>query len=69
MEEIESQVGPLTKVELFKYNPLGVSKLRFESALDAEKCIKLMNDRWFDERQLKCYFWDGKIDYKMVKES
>jgi hypothetical protein len=28
-----------------------------------------MNGRWYDERQLKCYYWDGKTDYKAVKES
>ena len=28
-----------------------------------------MNDRWFDERQLKCFYWDGKTDYKKVRES
>ena len=28
-----------------------------------------MNDRWFDSRQLKCFYWDGKTDYKVVKES
>ncbi len=28
-----------------------------------------MNNRWFDERQLKCYYWDGKTDFKVVKES
>ena len=48
---------------------MGICKLRFESAIDAEKCIELMNDRWYDERQLKCYYWDGKTDYKAIKES
>jgi len=28
-----------------------------------------MNDRWFDERQLKCFYWDGKTDYKLIRES
>lgn len=23
-----------------------------------------MNDRMFDERRIKCFYWDGKIDYK-----
>ncbi len=67
-EEIENSVGHINRIELFKDNPLGICKIRFESALDADKCVTLMNDRWFDQRQLKCYFWDGKIDYK-VSES
>lgn len=49
-DEIENQIGPVTKIELFKDNPRGIVKLRFESAIHAEKCIKLMNERWFDER-------------------
>lgn len=28
-----------------------------------------MNDRFFDGRKLKCFYWDGKTDYKKVKES
>lgn len=28
-----------------------------------------MNGRWFDERQLKCYYWDGKKDFKVVQET
>ena len=52
---------------MFKENP--VCKIRFASALHAEECIKLMNDRFFSYRQLKCYFWDGKVDFKKVRES
>ena len=67
--EIESKVGQVGKAEFFKENPLGVCKLRFFSSLDAEACIQLMNGRFFDGRKLKCYFWDGKTDFKVVKES
>ena len=67
--EIESKVGPLNKVEFFQYNPKGVCKIKFQSGLHAEDCTKLMNDRFFDGRKLKCYFWDGKTDYKKVQES
>ena len=28
-----------------------------------------MHERWFDQRQLKCFYWDGKTDYKVVKET
>jgi len=28
-----------------------------------------MDKRFFDERQLACYFWDGKTDFKKVSES
>jgi len=28
-----------------------------------------MNGRYFDTRQLKCFYWDGKTDFKIVRES
>jgi hypothetical protein len=28
-----------------------------------------MNGRFFDQRELKAYFWDGKTDYRILKES
>jgi hypothetical protein len=28
-----------------------------------------MDKRSFDYRELKCHFWDGKTDYRKVKES
>ena len=47
-EEIEEKVGPIDKVELFKENP--ICKIKFASALHAEACCKLMNDRYFNYR-------------------
>jgi hypothetical protein len=28
-----------------------------------------MDKRAFDYRELKCHFWDGKTDYRKIKES
>ena len=67
--EIETKVGSVQKIEFFKENPRCVCKIRFGSSLHAEECIALMHDRFFDARQLKCYYWDGKTDFKVVKES
>lgn len=67
--EIETKVGSVAKVEFFKENPLAIIKIRFLSSLHSEECIKLMNGRFFDLRQLKCFYWDGKTDYKVVKET
>ena len=44
-------------------------KVKFESALHAEECIKVMNGRFFDGRTIKAQFWDGKTDYRIVRES
>ena len=44
-------------------------KIRFLSSLHAEECLNLMHGRYFDTRQLECFYWDGKTDYKVVRES
>lgn len=67
--EIEGTIGPIEKMHFFRENPNGVVKLKFKSALHADECTKMMDGRFFDGRQLKCFFWDGKTDYRKAKES
>ena len=67
--EIEQKVGSVAKIEFFKENPDCVCKIRFLSSLHAEECLNLMHGRYFDTRQLECFYWDGKTDYKVVRES
>ncbi|CDW88320.1 rna binding domain protein [Stylonychia lemnae] len=70
--EIRSEIenfGAIDKMHFFREHPNGVIKIRFMSSIHADECIKVMNGRFFDGRQLKCYFWDGKTDYRVVKES
>ena len=75
-EELEYEIrgeieryGAVDKMHFFREHPNGVIKIRFMSAIHAEECIKVMNGRFFDGRQIKCYYWDGKTDYRVVKES
>ena len=42
--------------------------VKFEDPLAAEKCIKVMNGRWFAKKQLRAEWYDGLTDYS-VKES
>ena len=63
LEEVESKIGTVSRCELYHENP--ICKLKFQTPLDAEKCIELMNNRWFDGRQLQAYFWDGVTDYRV----
>lgn len=67
--EIESKIGKISKITFFRDNPAGVCKIKFDRSIDAEECIKLMTERFFDGRILKCFYWDGKTDFKKVKES
>ena len=68
--EIESTLGPVERVQFFPENPSqGIVKIKFESALHASECLKLMSGRFFDGRTIKAEFWDGKTDYRVVRES
>ncbi len=68
--EIETAFGPIEKMQFFPENPAnGYVKIKFQSALHAEECLKVMDGRFFDGRQLKGYFWDGKTDYRLVRET
>lgn len=68
--EIEATIGPIERMQFFPENPsVGAVKLKFASAVHADECIKLMEGRFFDGRRLKAAFWDGKTDYRIIRES
>jgi len=66
--ELTAKVGKPLKMQTFKYNPEGVVKIKFASSGEAEKCIELMEGRFFDARQLSCFVWDGKVDFAKANE-
>ena len=39
--------------------------VKYDSARPAEECIKVMNGRYFDQRRLEAFFWDGIIEYSV----
>ncbi len=43
--------------------------MKFVNPLDAEQCLKVMDGRFFDGRSLKAYYWDGKTDYRVTRET
>lgn len=63
--ECERTCGPLEKVTVFAGNPDGVIALKFKSAVSAAKCIELNNKRFFGGREISCFYFDGKTNYKM----
>ena len=63
-------MGPIEKMQFFPENPAGgFVKVKFASGLHADECIKVMNGRFFDARKLLAYFWDGKTDYRIARET
>jgi len=65
--EIEAKCGKIEKITIFENNADGVIAIRFDKSTSAEKCIQLMNGRWFAARQIECSYFDGVTDYR-VKE-
>lgn len=64
-----TKIGPVAKIQLFNKNPLGPAKVKYNDTTAAEKCIEVMNGRFFDKRKLECVYWDGETDFNRVKET
>jgi HIV Tat-specific factor 1 len=52
----------------FFFFPQGVVAVKFAEPQAAEKCIAVMDGRWFAKKQIKAIWYDGITDYT-VKES
>lgn len=64
-EECTEKCGEVKKVEVFDKNPEGVVAITFKEFETADKCVQLMNGRWFAARQLHASHWDGRTKYKI----
>mmetsp|Transcript_814 Transcript_814/g.1767 ORF Transcript_814/g.1767 Transcript_814/m.1767 type:complete len:178 (+) Transcript_814:692-1225(+) len=67
LQEVESRIGEVERIRIFSHNPEGVVQLKFASVSSAEKCIEMMQGRYYSGRRLECFYWDGKTDYKRVR--
>ncbi|OCT52340.1 hypothetical protein CLCR_09271 [Cladophialophora carrionii] len=59
-----AKLGEVTNVVLFDKEDEGVASVRFSNAEAAAACVRLMNGRWFDERQLEAYIATGNEKFK-----
>ncbi|ETI21760.1 hypothetical protein G647_05829 [Cladophialophora carrionii CBS 160.54] len=59
-----AKLGEVTNVVLFDKEDEGVASVRFSNADAAAACVRLMNGRWFDERQLEAYIATGNEKFK-----
>lgn len=69
--EIEAEfkkIGNVEALKIFERHPEGVIAIKYSYEYDAQKCIEIMNGRWFDGRQLVAEFYDGFSNYT-VEES
>ncbi|KAI1616001.1 hypothetical protein EDD36DRAFT_414917 [Exophiala viscosa] len=59
-----SKLGEVTNVVLFDKEKDGVASVRFSNAEAAAACVRVMNGRWFDERQLEAHISTGNEKFK-----
>lgn len=64
-EECTAKCGEVKKVDIYDNNPAGVACVTFNEFEAAEKCVALMDGRFFAGRQLIAHVWDGKTKYKI----
>lgn len=64
-EECEEKCGPVKQVKVYDLNPQGVATISFQEFDAADKCVSVMNGRFFDGRRLEATLWDGKTKYKI----
>uniref|UniRef100_A0A6B2LD64 RRM domain-containing protein n=1 Tax=Arcella intermedia TaxID=1963864 RepID=A0A6B2LD64_9EUKA len=58
-----ARIGQVDALKIFERNEEGVVAVKYKYEYDAEKCIEIMNGRWFDGRQLSAAFYDGYSNY------
>nr|BAJ53149.1 JHL23J11.4 [Jatropha curcas] len=62
------KLGPVDSVKVCENHPQGVVLVRFKDRKDAQKCIELMNGRWFGGRQVHASEDDGSVNHAIVRD-
>ena len=75
-DEIESDLasecekyGIIEKITLFSSNPRGIVIIKFSTSYAAQECIRVMNGRYFNQKKIKSYYWDGSTNYTINSNS
>ncbi|XP_062105143.1 splicing factor U2AF-associated protein 2 [Humulus lupulus] len=68
IQEECSKLGPLDSVKVCENHPQGVVLVRYKDRRDAQKCIALMNGRWFGGRQIHASEDDGEVNHANVRD-
>ena len=65
---IEESIGEVERARIFELNPEGVAEIKFKKASDADRCIEEMNGKDYNGRVVECFYWDGKTDFRKVRD-
>ncbi|XP_042493452.1 splicing factor U2AF-associated protein 2 isoform X2 [Macadamia integrifolia] len=68
VEEESVKLGPVDSIKVCENHPQGVVLVRFKDRKDAQKCIELMNGRWFGGKQIHASEDDGSVNHALVRD-
>ncbi|PON55390.1 Splicing factor-like protein [Parasponia andersonii] len=68
IQEECAKLGPVDSVKVCENHPQGVVLVRYKDRKDAQKCIELMNGRWFGGRQIHASEDDGVVNHAMIRD-
>ncbi|KAJ4721816.1 Splicing factor-like protein [Melia azedarach] len=68
VEEECVKIGPVDSVKVCENHPQGVVLVKFKDRKDAQKCIELMNGRWFGGRQIHATEDNGLVNHTTVRD-
>lgn len=66
-EECE-KLGPVDSIKVCENHPHGVVLARFKDRNDAQRCIDLMNGRWFGGKQVHASIDDGSVNHASLRD-
>ncbi|KAM4833771.1 LOW QUALITY PROTEIN: 17S U2 SnRNP complex component HTATSF1-like [Thomomys bottae] len=64
-----SKFGQIKTLFLFDRHPDGVASVSFKDPKEADRCIQILDGRWFGGRQITAHAWDGTTDYRVEETS
>ncbi|KAK9145710.1 hypothetical protein Sjap_005613 [Stephania japonica] len=68
VEEECTKLGLVDSIKVCENHPQGVILVKFKDRKDAQKCIELMNGRWFGGRQIHASEDDGSVNHAQVRD-
>ncbi|GLT95574.1 hypothetical protein SLE2022_132480 [Rubroshorea leprosula] len=63
-----AKLGPVDSVKVCENNPQGVVLVKYKDRKEAQKCIELMNGRWFGGRQIHASEDDGSVNHALIRD-
>ena len=67
--ECEANGWKIKRLTIHEFHPEGIVEIKFEEPKAAEECIKTFAGRYYGGRLLECDYYDGKTNYKNIRES